>query len=305
MSRTTLRRMALVTSVALLGGLTVFSNAETKSSTPAAAVSSGSSNVTIITKPSQSIPISFNLPGVVREKTIKDGDLVKKGQLLMKQDTDIDEKELERLKVEAESNSRIEAAKADAKVKQLEYERKSKAPEGYAASEVEESEAKLIEANKSVNVAEEDKKQAEIKFATQQVKLAKMELHSPVNGIVQNCVIDVGQMADPQNKEGVILLVVNDPLWVELRGLTTLQVSTLKLGEEMEVRYRNEPNAAWQKAKISYISPVADAGADRQLVRLELPNPSNLSAGMNMELNWPKKLLDTAPKDEQILSFTK
>ncbi len=99
-----------------------------------------------------------------------------------------------------------------------------------------------------------------------------------------------------------MLIVVNDPLWVEIRGLTTLQVSTLKLGEKLQVRYRNDPQGAWQDATISYITPVrcrrrSAAGA------IELPNPSNMSAGMNMEVNWPKKLLDTAPKDEQILSY--
>ena len=97
----------------------------------------------------------------------------------------------------------------------------------------------------------------------------------------------------------------NDPLYVEIRGLTTLQVSTLRVGEKLQVRYNNDPDNAWKDAEIIYITPVADAGADRQLVRLKLPNSDNRPAGLRMTLNWPDKLLKTAPKDDAMLSFGK
>src|SRR5207249_308460 len=160
------------------------------------------------------------------ENLIKDGDKVKAGQILMRQDTDLDQKEAERLKVEAESSSRIEAAEADKAVKQIEYDRKAQNPNAYPASEIDEAKAKLIEAEKSVKVAEEDKLQAKIKYDQQNVKLTKMELHSPIDGVVQKVNFDVGEMADPQNKDGAIVVVKNDPLYVEIRGLTTMQVST-------------------------------------------------------------------------------
>lgn len=290
-------------SVGLLAYADSQGNGQTASSSSSLSTPASLTNVEIKTAPSKSIPLSFPKAGVIAQRLVNDGDRVTKSQLLLKQDTDVDVQELNRLKVEAESDSRIDAAKADEKVKQLEYDRESKAPEGYSPSEIDEAQAKLTEATKSVKVAEEDKEEAKYKYAEQKVMIDKEELHSPVDGIVQEMRVDVGQMSDPQNKDGAVLIVVNDPLWVEIRGLTTLQVSTLKVGEKLSVRYKNEPQAAWQDATISYITPVADAGADRQLVRLELPNPQNLAAGMNMEVNWPQKLIDTAPKDDQVLSF--
>ncbi len=62
--------------------------------------------------------------------------------------------------------------------------------------------AKLTESIKSVKVAQEDKEEAKFKYAEQAVLIQKEELCSPVDGIIQQMLVDVGQMADPQNKDG-------------------------------------------------------------------------------------------------------
>ncbi|HEX3357276.1 MAG TPA: efflux RND transporter periplasmic adaptor subunit [Tepidisphaeraceae bacterium] len=298
MSRIKFRHAALAAAV-VVSSLAVAGRGETKLS-PSAADSSG---VSVITYPSAQPKLKFMSAGLIKESLVKDGDHVKAGQVLLRQDTDVDDKELARLKVEAESDSRIDAAKADEKVKQIDYDRKSKAPDSYAASEIEESEAKLIESQKSVKVAEEDKQEAKMKFEEEQVRIQKMELKSPIDGTVQHVVLDVGEMADPQDKDGAVVVVKNDPLWVEIRGLTTMQVAMLKEGTPLQVRYLNDGSDQWKEGKIIFITPVADASADRQLVRLELPNPEGRDAGMRMELKLPKELQDAAPKDDAVLSF--
>jgi multidrug resistance efflux pump len=300
MSSKFIRRAALSAAL-LVGSVSVFSHAEEKSLAGGYPL-----GLSVITQPSASRHLMFPTAGIIAENKVKDGDHITAGQLLMKQDTDLDQKEAERLKVEAFSDSRVDAAKADKDLKQIEYDRKAANRPAYGDDEVKEAEAKLIEAEKSVNVAEEDKQQAKIKYDQQITKLAKMELHCPgdiQSGIVQKINFDVGEMADPQNKDGTIVVVQNDPLWVEIRGLTTMQVSTLKVGDKLQVRYLNDAADKWHEAAISYITPVADAGADRQLVRLEMPNPENRDAGLRMELKLTKGLQDTAPKDDAMASF--
>jgi len=266
-------------------------------------------SVSIITQPSEQRKLAFPQPGVIKESLANDGDKIEAGKVLLRQDTDMDQKEAERLKVEAESDARIEAAKADRDVKQIEYDRKSQNPNAYGASEVDEAKAKLIEAEKSVKVAEEEKLQAKIKYDQQIVKLTKMEIKAPadVQGtwIVQKVVTNVGEMADPQSRDGTIQIVKNDPLWVELRGLTTLQVEQLKVGEKLPVRYLNDgPQAQWLQGEVIYIAPVSEAGSDKQIVRLKLPNIEGRAAGLRMELGPVDKLQKVSPKDD-VLSFTK
>src|SRR5437016_208852 len=118
MSSKFLRAAAL--SVALMiGSVAGFSRADDK---PQMGFPSG---VSVMTQPSETRHLPFPTAGIIRENKVKDGTRVKAGDLLMKQDTDLDQKEAERLKVEAESDARIEAAKADKDVKQIEYDRKS------------------------------------------------------------------------------------------------------------------------------------------------------------------------------------
>jgi len=285
-----LLRQAALAATLIVGSITAVARAEDR-----APISFAAAGVSVITQPSETRHLPFPSAGIIRENAVKEGDRVKSGQILMKQDTDLDQKEAERLKVEAESDSRIEAAKADYDVKKIEYDRKSQNPNAYNASEIDESKAKLIEAEKSVKVAEEEKLQAKIKYDQQNVRLTKMELHTPIDGVVQKVNFDVGEMSDPQNKDGVVVVVKNDPLYVEIRGLTTMQVSTLKVGEKLQVRYQNDGKDEWKEAAINFITPVADAGADRQLVKLSMPNPEGRDAGLRMELKLPKKLQDTAP----------
>ena len=260
------------------------------------------SGANIVSAPSESRKLPFAFGGIVKEALVKDGDKVKAGQVLLRQDSDLDQKELERLKVAAESEARIEAAKADLEVKQIDYDRKSTAPNAYGTSEINEAKAKLTEAEKSVKVAEEDHQQDKIKYEQQQIRLTKMELKAPddVKGewIVKRIVTNVGELSDPQSRDGAIELVKNDSLYVEIRGLTTLQASTLNLGEKLQVRYLNDKADQWKEGEVCYISPVAGADADRQLVKLRLPNPEGRHAGMRMELKLPQKLQDTAPKDD-------
>jgi multidrug efflux pump subunit AcrA (membrane-fusion protein) len=301
MSCKLVRRAALA--VVVLGSVVGVASADSRSDfAPGSAVS-------VMTKPSEQRKLSFPQAGIIKESPVKEGDKVQAGMILLRQDTDLDQKEAERLKVDAESDAKIEAAKADKDVKQIEYDRKSQNPNAYGASEVDEAKAKLIEAEKSVKVAEEEQQQAKIKYEQQLVRLTKMEMKAPadVQGdwIVQKIVTNVGEMADPQSRDGSIQIVKNDPLYVELLGLTTKQVEQLKVGEKLPVRYLNDgPTAPWLDGEIIYIAPVSEAGSDRQIVRLKLANSEGRAAGLRMEMGPVDKLQKYAPKDD-VLSFTK
>src|SRR3954468_14654653 len=101
-----LLRSAAVAAALIVGA--GVSRAEDKSSMLMPAI-----GVSVITQPSAMRHLPFPSAGIIRENIVKEGDHVAAGQVLMRQDTDLDVKEAERLKVEAESESRIEAAKAD------------------------------------------------------------------------------------------------------------------------------------------------------------------------------------------------
>jgi HlyD family secretion protein len=251
------------------------------------------------TVPSEERKIAFAGQGIVKDVMVKEGDPITVGQVIAKQDDEADQAELKRLEIDANSMSRVEAAEADKKAKTAKYNRLRQAQLKGAsnAGEVEEAENDMIRAEKQLAVSHEELDQAKIKYQIQQIKCDRMQLKSPVNGFVQKLVLGAGEYSDPQRQEGAAYVVQNDPLKIVVTKFTTLQVSTLKNGEKLEVRYLNDKEEKWLPAEITYIAPYADGGTNMHFIHLSLPNPDNRPAGQPVAIKLPQKLIDTAPKD--------
>lgn len=234
---------------------------------------------------------SFEGPGVVAEVMVVEGDIVNAGQPLMRQESRMDEAELEVRKIDAESMVEIEAAQKEFDLRKVQYERKLGAGDvGYSPQEVEEARITMELAKLKIQEANQKKTQAQAVLKRQQTKVDLMKLSSQIDGVVEKISVDSGEMADPQKPEGAISVVKNDPLWVEIPLLETWQVAKLKLGQELDVRYTIDPADQWQKAKIIFISPVADSRSASQAVRLELPNPNKRYSGLEMQVKLPAEL---------------
>jgi multidrug efflux pump subunit AcrA (membrane-fusion protein) len=257
--------------------------------------------VTGITQPSKRSKPSFYGAGVIEKVAVKEGDVVKAGQLLMAQDQEIEALELERLQAEADSNSRVEFAQADLDVK-IAVEKRKTSGEAGVFSDAEQEEAKLdrISREKSLEIAKQEQAQNKIKARQQAAKVKRMNLLSEIDGIVEKIDVWEGEMVAGDPSKPAIVVVKNDPMYIEIRDLNTRQVSLLKPGEALEVKYPGAAN--WQAAKIAHISPVADASSDTQLVRLEMPNPDNRATGLPIQVKLPSKLVELMPGEKAALN---
>jgi multidrug efflux pump subunit AcrA (membrane-fusion protein) len=246
------------------------------------------------TAPSERAKLQFNTMGLVKEVPIKEGDSVKKDQLLMKQDTDIDEAEYKRLQREAESQARIEFYRYDLEVKQQTYARMRRpgAIGGYNENELQEAKANVDKAVKQIEVAELDHNGDVVKRDQQKFKLDKMILLSPFDGKVEEIGTHEGELATMDKDKPAITVVKNDPADVVITTLTSLQVSKLAKGDLFMVKYPDEDK--WREAKVKFIAPVADAGSNTQVIKLELPNPEGRNTGLPVQVKLPSKIVPTA-----------
>jgi multidrug resistance efflux pump len=117
-----------------------------------------------------------------------------------------------------------------------------------------------------------------------------MHLRSPIDGVVQEIKTWEGVMASPDPEKPSITVVRNDPCYVVVPLLKTWQVARLSLGQPMDVKYPDDSD--WQQAKIVYISPVAKAESDTQLIKLELSNPQNKATGLPIQVKLPANIVD-------------
>ena len=242
-----------------------------------------------ITHPSVEAKLGLNETGVVLSVPVKDGDPVKKGQLLLQQDDRKVAAELEGVQLEANSDAEIKASEADRDEKKvLEKRTKELFDKGSATpSEMEDADLKVTVGDMQVEVSKlkQAMKKTDVKAA--KVRLEQMKILSPVDGFVEHIDVSVGEVTDPRRESPCMTVVQLDPLWVEFY-LPVNQSQKLKLGQTMDVKYEND--SQWQQAKLIYRSPVAEAAAGMQKLRLELKNPSNTDAGLKMEVKLPPEI---------------
>ncbi len=246
-----------------------------------------------VSRPSEERRLAFYGPGVVSDLLVKEGDAVSAGQVISKQDDSEEQVALRSLQLDADNMAEIDYEKLDKKDKEVKLTRKQALFDrpGHDASQSELDEAKLAVdlANAQILVAEQKHSKAVLDAQRQKIKVDHMQLKSTVDGVVQVINIHPGEMADPQNKEGAIVVVKNDPLWVEIHPSADKALK-LKMGQELQVRYAAAFGSdvfPWQSAKVIFFAPKADAGSKTELVRLELPNPTGQKSGLAMEVRLP------------------
>ncbi|HEX8325347.1 MAG TPA: efflux RND transporter periplasmic adaptor subunit [Tepidisphaeraceae bacterium] len=238
-----------------------------------------------VTQPSLRKELAFSFQGIIAKTNVKEGDTVKAGQELLRQDDRIEVARLQGLKLDADRTLLVKAKTATLENKRLVMKRKEESykKQAIAISEYQEAQLDVVLAEAEVELArhEAEVKGADVSLQTTHVEL--LTLKSPIDGIVEKVVQTEGEVADIQKPS--VVVVKNDPLYIDLKTLRTAVVQRLKTGDTLAVRYPGEDT--WHAATINLIAPVADARAGTQAIRLEMPNPDNRSTGLAIEVKIP------------------
>lgn len=270
-------------------------SAVTMAQTPMSVQAPAADVIKASTAPSKRMELNFQGIGVVKDVKVKTGQVIKKGEILLVQDTDIDEDELARLKLEANSIARLKYAELDKEYKEKVVARKtSGAVTGqggmvFSKSEIDEAELDVARAVAQIDVVKEEMQASKIKVRQQETKIRKMQIDSPVDGAVETINALEGELSSLDTDKPAIIVVQKDPIHVVIRSLRTAQVAKLEMGESLDVKYMDETE--WHSAKVIYKTPFADASSDFQIVWLEMPNPQLRDAGLPIQVKLPAKLL--------------
>lgn len=243
--------------------------------------------VTAITQPSDRRELAFEARGILREEKVKEGQAVKKGQVLLVQDDRSDRAQWEALKLQGNSTLEVEYAEKDLAVKQSTLKRiegmfkQNAAPQ----SEVDEARLAVERAATQVKLAQQEKLQKKYESQAKGYMVENMTLTSPIDGVVERIVNRVGETTNPEPDHPAIVVVQNDPLWVVMY-LPNRVVDQVKPDDTFYVRYDDKQE--WKPAKVQFISPVADAKSFRRLVRLEMPNKEMIAGGHEVSVKLPE-----------------
>jgi RND family efflux transporter MFP subunit len=240
------------------------------------------------TKPSEEVDLDFSAPGLVTKVNVKEGDVVKAGQILAEQDVSVEAANKKMYEIEAQSNVEIEYAEKDKAVKEIKHQRMLKLfnskPPNATELEVKEAQLEVERAAASVELAKQKKAIATAQAATEQAKIDLKQIKSPLDGVISKRDTHVGEVATNQADKPAFRIVRNDPLWVDAH-LPAAAAERLKKGQQLQVRYVAEDK--WVAAEVLYLQPVVRYGSQTRMVRLQMANPDDRPAGLEVYVKLP------------------
>jgi RND family efflux transporter MFP subunit len=221
-------------------------------------------------EPTLSTNVGSNTPGILESVSVDRGDMVKEGQVVATLQAGVEKATMDLAKARAELDATIKAKRAELEYAERSKQRKKELFEKKTLSfqEWDEAETKRILAELALNEALEAKRIAELEYKRTVEVVKRMNIRSPVNGVVVERNLHPGEYIEDKP---VMKLAQIDPLHVEV----IMPVSTLgsvKLGMQAQVK-PEAPVGGVYKAKVTIVDKVVDAASGTFGVRLELPNP--------------------------------
>lgn len=246
-----------------------------------------SSNETFkcLMKPNRVVKVGASAEGVLEEVHFGHNDLVKAGQVLARLRSGVEEASLRLARLRASSNIRIQSGEAQSDYKRRELQRSRELFDRKVLSsttlEKAETEAKLAElAEKDAKLA---KKISELELERAAEILAQRTIKSPINGVVVERTMEVGEYVHEQ--ASLMVIAELDPLRVEVFVPIALYGS-IKVGMRGEIR-PEAPISGVYEASVAVVDRVFDAASNTFGVRLELPNTDyELPAGHRCKVRF-------------------
>ena len=270
------------------------------------AVSYGAQPIKTYTKPCVDIILSFVRLGKISEIAVKDGDIVKPGDLLVQLDDSAEAAACERLKAKAEQDLPIREARAKLKQAELDLKKYERTSIRLQTKEREHAKLTVLLSEIGLEVAEFENAQNDrtLKEALVQLNLMKIKCPSSKYGNkesgfrVEQVIRKVGESVD--RLDDVVRIVKLDPLWLDVDvPMEDFRKLGLKEGSKAQVSFCDTDTPV--EGKVFFVAGVADYASDTRRVRVELPNPMGRPAGEHatvilMPSKSPKSASKPAPK---------
>jgi len=228
--------------------------------------------------------VSSSVRGIMLVVSVERGDWVKKGQIVARLESSVEEATVSLARARAESNSEIYAreARVDLAAKQVQRIRDLRSTQAIASQALDEAETNMIVEGIALEQANEARRIAELELDRAERMLKLRTIRSPVSGVV----VKVYTSASESVEDRPIMQIAQiDPLYVEAIAPVEL-FGSIKEGMESQV-FPEEPIGGEFTATVALVERIIDASSGTFGVRLILPNPDgNLPAGLRCRLRF-------------------
>lgn len=236
-------------------------------------------------EPKQVLKLAAPVQGVVASVEVDRGDRVKKGQVLARLDSEVEEASALLARVKAVNDTAVEAGRA-----RLEFLKRKQSRNAQLRSTDAVSFAQFDEATADARVAEATLREAELNLAMARLEQRRAEgllqqrrIVSPVDGVVTERLLGPGEFRNDQAH--VLTIAEIDPLRVEA-FLPIASYGHIKVGDKATI-LPEPPVGGRYTATVTVVDHVFDAASGTIGVRLALPNPDwTLPAGIHCNVRF-------------------
>jgi RND family efflux transporter MFP subunit len=224
-----------------------------------------------VTQSFQDLKLSLTAAGRIEGLMIKEGDRVRRGDLLLHLDRSLEALEVRRREVMLEDNARLEELRSKERTlsEQVSSARFLLSSGGVSRKQVEDEELALgaiIAERKSIEFAKR-REQVELDLAREAYE--RRHLRAPIDGVVTRIIARVGESVAPH--EPVITLV--DVRTVRFTATVPIaEAARLRGGGPVRVVLGHEAEPLIRNAQVVFVSPIADPASGRVEVIAEFAN---------------------------------
>ena len=235
-------------------------------------------------EPHSLIDVSTREEGIVDQVSVSRGDIVKKGQVLVKLDSDA-----EMLAVKLARERAVRTAKIESKKEGIKYLKRQQkrindlfAKKAVSSHDKDKADTDVMLAVIELRDEREARRIAQIEKERAEQFLKQRTIFSPVNSVVVKNHLSAGESVE---NRPIITLAQVDPLNVEVI-LPLNMFGKVKVGDVAKVTPL-VPGGGIVQAKLVIVDRVIDAASNTFGVRLELPNPDySLPGGIRCDVDF-------------------
>ena len=235
------------------------------------------------TAPSADVTLSFIRSGQVSAVSVTEGELVRKGQLLIQLDDSLEQAKISKLEADVNNDvkKRIEQDKLTQKERDLVALEDARRAGATSIKEIETARLEVSQLKLSIELLAFEKLQILKKIDEEKILQQQTQLYTPINGLVESLLVEKGESAERLKQ--VVRVVNIDPLWVEV-NIPLEYSSGLKRGQKVSIQFPGNPQAVLQAGEIIFRSSVADPGSDTLRFRVKVANKSHRIVGERVKL---------------------
>jgi RND family efflux transporter MFP subunit len=236
----------------------------------------------------RSVEIRSAVAGLIESVPVSRGQSVRKGAVVATLESSVERSAVQMAQHKAAMTGAIDSGQARVELLGRKYERRKALADDQALSVQERDDADLERrlAAAELKQAQESREQARRELKQAEDQLERRIVRSPIDGLVVDQYVQVGELSDPSDaRKPIVKLVQYDPLRVEVMAPVT-QFGKVKVGDLVTI-LPEAPVGGRIQAKVRLVDRMLDPASGMFGVRLEVPNASlSIPPGLGCKVAW-------------------